>query len=171
LKDWIQHLMKFVGELPAKSNGSKPPLFGRKLGIAVMARPQVILFDVNETLLDLKLLKESVGKALGGRPELAPLWFTTLLQHSFEVVLSVEDIGMFKPHAHLHRWAARRVGADVSECLLVAAHGFDVAGVAWAGMKSAFIARPGQQLFPLGPTPDIRIPSFSELPRELAKTQ
>jgi len=43
-----------------------------------MPRPKVILFDVNETLLDLKPVKASVGTALGGRPELAPLWFTTL---------------------------------------------------------------------------------------------
>ena len=47
-----------------------------------MARPGVIFFDVNETLLDLTPLKESVGETLGGRPELAPLWFTTLLQYS-----------------------------------------------------------------------------------------
>jgi len=44
-----------------------------------MPRPDAILFDVNETLLDLTPVKEGVGKALGGRPELATLWFTTLL--------------------------------------------------------------------------------------------
>jgi 2-haloacid dehalogenase len=52
-------------------------------------RPKVILFDVNETLLDLIPLKESVGKALGGCPELLPLWFTTLLQYS--LVTTVAD--------------------------------------------------------------------------------
>jgi 2-haloacid dehalogenase len=41
----------------------------------------------------------------------------------FEARLSVEDVGLYKPHAHVYRWAARRVGADPSECLLVAAHG------------------------------------------------
>ena len=171
-----------------------------------MARPKVILFDVNETLLDLTPLKESVSKALGGRPELAPLWFTTLLQYSlvttvadhyldfaevgaaclrmiaknhgvelseedakeavapmrslpphadvipalgrlrdanfrlvtltnsskaaladqmthagltkfFEVLLSVEDVGKYKPHADVYRWAAGRAGADVSRFL------------------------------------------------------
>ena len=38
-----------------------------------MSRPEVILFDVNETLLDLQQVKASVGTALGGCPELAPL--------------------------------------------------------------------------------------------------
>lgn len=225
---------------------------------ATMARPQVILFDVNETLLDLQPVKESIGKLLGVGPEAARLWFTTLLQYSlvttvadqyadfaeigvaclrmvaknhgielsedaakkaiapmrslpphkdvipalerlrdakyrmvtltnsskaavadqiknaglskyFEAMLSVEDVGMYKPHSHVYRWAARRVGVDVSECLLVAAHGWDVAGASWAGMRTAFVARPGQQTFPLGPTPDITISSFAELPGELAK--
>ncbi len=54
-----------------------------------MAKPKLILFDVNETLLDLTALKESVGKALGGRPELLPLWFTTMLQYS--LVTTVAD--------------------------------------------------------------------------------
>jgi 2-haloacid dehalogenase len=225
-----------------------------------MDRPTVILFDVNETLLDLKPLKESVGKALGGRPQLVPLWFTTMLQYSlvvtvadrysdfgeiavaclrmiaknhgieldenaakravlpihslpshsdvvpalerlrdakyrlvtltnssnaaaadqlknagldqlFEAKLSVEDVGLYKPHAHVYRWAARQVGADLSECLLVAAHGWDVAGAAWAGMRTAFVARPGQQVYPLGPAPDILIPSLKELPDEVAKAK
>ena len=225
-----------------------------------MARPKVILFDVNETLLDLQPVKASVGTALGGRPELAPLWFTTLLQYSlvatvadqyldfgevgaaclrmvaknhgidlsedaaknavapmrslpphpdvipaltelraagfrlvtltnsskaavadqiknaglsdfFEALLSVEDVGKYKPHADVYRWAAGRVGADVSECLLVAAHGWDVAGAAWAGMRTAFVARPGQPKFPLGPAIDISIPSLAELRIELTKME
>ena len=174
-----------------------------------MARRKVILFDVNETLLDLTPVKESVGKALGGRPELASLWFTTLLPHPdvipalgrlrdadyrlftltnsskaavadqmthagltefFESSLSVEDVGKYKPHADVYHWAAGRAGADVSECLLVAAHGWDVAGAAWAGMRTAFVARPGQQQFPLGPAIDITVPSLAELPGELERS-
>lgn len=51
----------------------------------------------------------------------------------FEALLSVEDVGKYKPHAEVCRWAAGRVGADVSGCLLVAAHGWDVAGAKWRG--------------------------------------
>ncbi|THH40491.1 haloacid dehalogenase type II [Neolewinella litorea] len=205
-------------------------------------QPKVIFFDVNETLLDLQPVKESVANALNGRKELVPLWFTTLLQYSlvatvgdryadfgdigaatlrmvaeknhitlsqeaaeaalkpirslpphpevpaalrrlqragfrlftltnggsaalqdqighaglepyFENLLSVESIGKFKPHRDVYNWAADEVGASPKDCLLVAAHGWDVAGAAWAGMQTAFIARPGQALYPLaGPT-------------------
>jgi len=44
-------------------------------------RPKLLIFDVNETLLDLKPLEKSVAKALGGKEELVELWFTTMLQY------------------------------------------------------------------------------------------
>ncbi len=44
--------------------------------------PKVIFFDVNETLLDLQSMKKSVGEALGGREDLLPLWFSTMLHYS-----------------------------------------------------------------------------------------
>ena len=47
-----------------------------------ITKPKVILFDVNETLLNLTALQESVGQALGGREDLLPLWFSTMLHHS-----------------------------------------------------------------------------------------
>lgn len=50
--------------------------------------PKLIIFDVNETLLDLAPLKESVGEALGGREDLLPLWFSTMLHYSLVETLS-----------------------------------------------------------------------------------
>lgn len=82
----------------------------------------------------------------------------------FESLLSVEDIGSYKPHAEVYRWAARFAGTDANECLLVAAHGWDVAGAAWAGMRSAFVARPGKRPFPLGRPVDLSLTSFEALP-------
>ena len=223
-----------------------------------MPEPTVILFDVNETLLDLKPVKEAVGEALGGCAELVPLWFTMVLQYSlvttvadryrdfgeiavaclrmvarnygidldetevknalaqmrslpphpdvvsalvrlreanyrlltltnssdavagdqlknagldhlFEAVLSVEGVGLYKPHAHVYRWAAHWAGVDVSECLLVAAHGWDVAGASWAGMRSAFVSRPGQQQFPPAPKPELEVATLHELAGKLAE--
>ena len=45
-------------------------------------KPKVIFFDVNETLLNLDNVGKSVSKALGGRDELVPYWFTTMLHYS-----------------------------------------------------------------------------------------
>ncbi|TYK67448.1 haloacid dehalogenase type II [Colwellia echini] len=45
-------------------------------------KPKIIFFDVNETLLDLGNVAKSVSAALGGRDELVPYWFTTMLHYS-----------------------------------------------------------------------------------------
>lgn len=53
------------------------------------ARPQTVVFDVNQTLLDLSPLEEEIAGAFGGRTDLVSLWFTTLLQYS--LVESITD--------------------------------------------------------------------------------
>lgn len=60
-----------------------------------MKRPKLLFFDVNETLLDLSAMKASVAHALGGRADLLPLWFTTLLQYSLAATVgdNYEDFG------------------------------------------------------------------------------
>lgn len=81
----------------------------------------------------------------------------------FDDVFSIESVGLYKPHSHVYRWAAHRAKVDVSECLLVAAHGWDVAGAEWAGMETAFVARPQQQLFLLGQTQSLTVSTLEEL--------
>lgn len=219
-------------------------------------RPKVIFFDVNETLLDLAPLKESVTQALGGKKELVTLWFTTLLQYSlvatvgeqyrdfseigaatmrmvaknqnidlteekakevlkpilslpahtdvpqalarlkengfrlvtltnssnkaveaqmthsglkqyFEKLWSVEDISLYKPHRKVYQWASEKMEVKPEESMLVAAHGWDVAGAHWAGWKTAFISRPGQQLYPLAEEPEIVAPTLSQVAEKL----
>ena len=45
------------------------------------------------------------------------------------------------------------MSVNISEAILVAAHGWDVAGALQAGMQAAFIKRKGQSLYPLSPKP------------------
>lgn len=219
-------------------------------------RPKILFFDVNETLLDLTKMKESVGNALNGKSELLPVWFTTMLQYSlvatvgnhyedfgeigaatlmmvaannniklshdeakeaispilylpphpevkdalgrlkedgyrlvsltngsnaavkkqftnarlldfFEERLSIEDLGKFKPHADTYNWAARKMGVKPEEAMLIAAHGWDVAGALWAGWRAAFVGRPGQQQYPLAPTSEIVAPDLKIISEKL----
>ncbi|PKA97321.1 2-haloacid dehalogenase [Flavobacteriaceae bacterium MAR_2009_75] len=73
----------------------------------------------------------------------------------FDKRLSVEDAGKFKPFNESYAWAARTVKARPEDCMMIAAHGWDVAGALWSGWRAAFIKRPGQQLFPLAPKTEI----------------
>lgn len=208
-------------------------------------RPSVLFFDVNETLLDLSLVKKNISIALGGKEDLVKLWFTTLLQYSlvtsavgqyedfgdigaatlqmvasnnnieiskqdaedvvktslrnltahpeikkaltqlkengyklvaftngsnaalkeqlnnaglapyFDAQLSVEDAGKFKPFTEAYNWAAQNMDTTPENCMLIAAHGWDVAGALWAGWRATFVARPGQQEYPLAPKTEI----------------
>ena len=73
----------------------------------------------------------------------------------FECQLSVDSVGKYKPHTEVYRWAAKEMNVSTEDCMLVAAHAWDVAGAAWAGMQTAFIERAGNQPFPLALPPDI----------------
>lgn len=76
----------------------------------------------------------------------------------------MESVGRFKPDRLVYEWAARQMGVELPDCMLVAAHGWDVAGAQWAGMRSAFVAREGQQKFPLAEAPEIDVPHWPHWP-------
>ncbi len=220
-------------------------------------KPKVIFFDVNETLLDLSAMRTSVSKALGGRDDLLPLWFSTMLHHSlvdsttgrfhtfgeigvaslmmvaeiqdieltkeaakkaivtplqslpphpdvveglkalkakgytlvsltnssnkgvytqfknanllsfFDERLSVEDISLYKPDTRTYEWAAKKMDVKPKEAMLVAAHGWDIAGAKQAGWQAAFIERPGKVLYPLALAPDYSVEDLMALVKEL----
>ena len=77
------------------------------------------------------------------------------LTNLFESQLSVDSVGKYKPHAEVYRWACSEMNVLEENCMLVAAHAWDVAGAAWAGMQTAFIKRVGNQPFSLALPPDI----------------
>jgi 2-haloacid dehalogenase len=89
------------------------------------------------------------------------------LKSYFDQLLSVEDIGLFKPDSRAYSWAARKMGMAPDESMMIAAHGWDIAGAKWAGWQAAYVSRPGQQLYPLAEDPDIIAPDFGEIANEL----
>lgn len=196
-----------------------------------MQRPRVLLFDINETLLDLAELRSVLAEALGGSERLAE-WFFRLLHGSlvanatdsfrsfetigvealhavalrqgnqltegaaatlvagfrslpphpdvadgltrleaagfrlialsngsptgisaqltnagiidrFEMVVSVEEAGRFKPDPAPYMVALDRAGVAPQEALMVAAHDWDIIGARAVGIPGAFITRLG----------------------------
>ena len=93
------------------------------------------------------------------------------LTEYFDEKLSIEDIGKFKPFADTYDWAARKMNVKPEECMLIAAHGWDVAGAMWAGWRAAFVSRPGQQLFPLSPVPEINEKDLAKISDRLLTYQ
>lgn len=77
--------------------------------------------------------------------------------------LSIEDIKAYKPQLETYRWALKQMNVKPEEALMVAAHAWDVAGAKAAGMKTAFIARPGKVLYPLASKPDYVVKDLKSL--------
>ena len=212
-------------------------------------RPALLLFDINETLLDLAPLRAGIERILPGAAE---LWFTTMLQYAtamnlagrfaplpeigaaalrmlaegrgialsprqaqaalaaitrlpahpdvapalarlraagfrlaalsnsttaglraqlahaglaplFDAQFSVQDFGVYKPHPGVYLGAAARMRIAPAQAMLVAAHGWDVAGAGWAGLRTAFVCRGDKRPFPLAAEPGFTVQDLAEL--------
>jgi 2-haloacid dehalogenase len=81
------------------------------------------------------------------------------LRAHFELVLSAPDSGTFKPEDLAYRAALERIGT--TEAWFVAGHWWDVAGAAYAGLRTAWISRT-DIAYPIAmPEPDVRAPDVA----------
>ncbi len=207
------------------------------------SRPRLLIFDVNETLLDLKPMKVAINNALAN--ELAfDNWFSTLLHYSlvesitgkyqdfgkvgaatlkmtaekfdkqiseskikdvlslikklpphpdvvqgltilknsgvkmvaltngtmevvkaqmafaeidhfFDELFSVENVKQYKPHPSTYTHVVKEMKASPIYTMLIAAHGWDIAGAHRAGLMTGFVSRPGKFPYPLAEEADI----------------
>ena len=77
------------------------------------------------------------------------------LRDLFDATLSVDEVGLFKPHRKVYEMAAERLGVELGNIRMVAAHAWDTTGAIRAGCKAAFLARPGKVLGAFDEQPDI----------------
>jgi 2-haloacid dehalogenase len=87
----------------------------------------------------------------------------------FEHQLSVDACQAFKPSPAVYRYASEQVGADPAECMMVAAHPWDILGAQNAGFSAALITRPGNPPLPVDglPQPDLVVSDMRELAERL----
>ena len=81
---------------------------------------------------------------------------------------SVTEVGAFKPHPAVYRYAAiSRLRLEVAECLMVSANSFDVMGAKVCGYKAAFVNRYELPYEDSLYVPDVTVADFTELADEL----
>jgi 2-haloacid dehalogenase len=85
------------------------------------------------------------------------------LRDAFEAVLTVEDVGVWKPAAAAYLHAARACGVAAADCVLVAVHPWDLDGAHRAGMASAWLDRAGSPYPQVFRRPTYAVPSLVEL--------
>ena len=76
------------------------------------------------------------------------------LTHYFEQALSIDAISQYKPAVATYLWAAEKLAVQPQQMLMVAAHGWDIAGAAQAGLATGFITREGQSIYSLATPPN-----------------
>ncbi|ACL67278.1 haloacid dehalogenase, type II [Anaeromyxobacter dehalogenans 2CP-1] len=81
-----------------------------------------------------------------------------------EQVLSVEDVGVYKPHPAVYRLAVDRLGVPAAEIVFVSSNGWDAFGAKAFGYQVAWCNRAGQPAERLPAAPDAEIRSLAELP-------
>lgn len=77
------------------------------------------------------------------------------LDRYFDAIISVEELGSFKPDAEVYRFAAHKLEQPLESLRLVATHDWDTHGAMSVGMKAAYIDRSGLPYNPFYLQPEI----------------
>jgi 2-haloacid dehalogenase len=85
----------------------------------------------------------------------------------FETVLSAEHVKKYKPDVEVYQWALKKLQVEPQDVLMVTSHGWDIAGAANAGLRTAYLKKSTQVLYPLTPQPDIRCKDLEDLAKQL----
>ncbi len=99
----------------------------------------------------------------------APRMLAASAQHAglaplLDEVISVEEVGVYKPHPSVYRLAPQRLGVWASEIAFVSANGWDACAAKAFGLRVAWCNRAGQPPERIPELPDVAIRSLGELP-------
>lgn len=81
----------------------------------------------------------------------------------FDEVISVDVFGVFKPHPAVYRGAARILGLEPNEVMMVSSNSFDVMGARMCGNRGAFVNRYALPYEETPYVPDVTVKDFAEL--------
>ncbi|WP_081282420.1 haloacid dehalogenase type II [Mycobacterium asiaticum] len=87
----------------------------------------------------------------------------------FEQQFSVDASHAFKPAPVVYRHACQELGVSPTDCMMVAAHHWDLLGARNAGFGTALITRPGNAPVGALPQPDIIAKDLAELAARLRR--
>lgn len=113
------------------------------------------------------------GRRLGvlsnGNPEMLEAGLAAAgLRDRFEHVLSVDEVGVFKPHPSVYELAVKAFQLPAERILFVSSNPWDAAGARTFGFPVAWVNRAGVPFERLGVTPDLMVADLAELAEAVA---
>ena len=120
--------------------------------------------DVRETLFRLK--QQNIGTAIlsNGSPKMLEAAVKNSQLYSLlDAILSVEEVGVFKPHPDVYQLAVDKTEALKKEIVFLSSNAWDVAGAAAFGLRVVWINRFGQRPERLSASTDTEITTLQEL--------
>lgn len=116
-------------------------------------------------------------KSLGARYKLVALsngeqWYLErLLENNvpveFDAIISVDQVGQFKPSPGIYRKAVQRLRCEPGEIMMVAAHAFDILGAQACGFKGAYVNRYNLPTEDSEYQPEVIVEDFIQLAKRL----
>jgi len=80
-------------------------------------------------------------------------------------LLSVESVGVFKPHVSVYDLVGQRFGTDPREVLFVSSNGWDAAAAAGYGFQTVWVNRAGEPVDRLPWVPDQTLADLTTIPQ------
>ena len=133
---------------------------------------QLALFD--DTLSVLQQLQHNLPTAKrailsNGAPEMLNAVVThNKINKFFDAVISVNELGIFKPDPRVYQLCSDRLGVDPGEIAFVSSNGWDAAGAKAFGFTTFWINRSTGPVEQLGVRPDQVLNSLAELPAQIS---
>jgi len=118
--------------------------------------------EVREALERLESRYRLVALSNGNAPFLEHL-VDNRIRWKFDDVISVDVVGVFKPHPAVYRRAAKMINLEMGQCLMVSANSFDVLGARTCGYRAAFVNRLSLPYDDSPYRPDVTVRDFTEL--------
>jgi 2-haloacid dehalogenase len=80
-----------------------------------------------------------------------------------QTLISVDEVGVYKPAPRVYQHAAERLDRPISSIRLVSSNAFDVIGAAAAGMQVAWLDRSAGLFDTLAPRPSLVVATLTDL--------
>ena len=124
--------------------------------------------EVPEVLRTLKKAGIATAILSNGSPDMLDAAVRhTGIGADLDAVLSVESVGVYKPHPSVYDLAARQFGVSLPEISFQSSNAWDAVAAATFGMRVVWCNRYGQQRERLTAQPDAEVKTLSALPEIL----